>query len=262
MHRYVTIAALGSLVCLTAAAQKPTPDEQKRTIDAARDLAIHYTSKLPDFICNEQVERTDAVLPNNNIKVDRLNIELSYFGQKEKQKLLTINGNKTDHKLESLSGLITGGEFGSLQLALFDTSSATEFQWKEASTVLKRKVAVYSYKVARAKSHYIVGYRDENGKMVGAPAGYHGEIYLDAETNRVLRLVANADDFPKESGIVISSVDVDYDFVEVGGKSYLLPAHSTSRMERVVRRTTNVVSFTGYKKFEADSTIDFGSGKQ
>jgi hypothetical protein len=257
----MAIIAIGSLLCMPAAAQRPTTDEQLRTLAAARDLAIHYTSKLPDFLCTEQVERTDRTSATN-IKADKLTIQLSYFGQQEKQKLVAMNGNKTQQPLESLDGLITGGEFGSLLLGVFDASSSADFQWKEVTEIRKRPAGVYTYRIARAHSHYMLGHRAANGKMVEAAAGYHGEVVLDSETSRVLRLTATADDIPKDSGILQSSVEVDYNFVDVAGHSYLLPSHSESHMERPYRQIANVVSFVDYRKFEVDSTIDFGTAKE
>lgn len=260
MRRGLTIAAVGSLLCLHAAAQRPSADDQRRTLETARNIAIHYNSKLPDFICNEQVERTDRAGPAA-VKVDRLTIQLSYFGQKEQYKLVAMNGSPTKQPLESLDGLITGGEFGSLLLGVFDPSSSADFQWKSSANVRKHSAAVYTYRIARAKSHYIVGRRAENGKMVTAAAGYHGEVSLDSETAQVLRLTATADDIPKDSGIFQSSVDVDYDFMSVAGKTHLLPSHSDARMEKAYRQIANIVTFVGYKKFEADSTIDFNPPK-
>ena len=254
--RHLIIVALSSLLCATAVAQRPTPDEQNHSLSTARDLAIHYSGKLPNFICTEQVERTDSTGPNN-VKADRLTIQLSYSGQKESYKLLTMNGSPAKQALESLDGLITGGEFGSLLLGIFDPSSSADFQWKSASSIRKRPAAVYTYRIARAKSHYMLGHRAAAGNMVQAAAGYHGEVVLDGETARVLRLTASADDIPKESGILQSSVEVDYDFIDVAGHSYLLPAHSEAHMERSHRQIANVVTFTGYRKFEADSTISF-----
>ena len=255
-RRALTMAALTPLLCLPAAAQRPSAEEQQRTLEAAREIAIHYTAKLPDFICTEQVDRTDST-SSSNLKADRLTIQLSYFGQKEKKKLVAMNGSKTDQPMESLEGLLTGGEFGSLQLGLFDRSSAAAFHWKESSSLRQRRAAVYTYKVAHARSHYIVGYRNSNGQMVGAAAGYHGEVVLDNDTGRVLHLAAVADDFPKESGILQSSVTVDYDFVDVAGERHLLPSRSESRMERMYRKIGNVVTFVDYHKFEADSSISF-----
>jgi hypothetical protein len=253
MRRDLIIAAIGLLLCLPAAAQQ-------RTLDTARDIAIHYSSKLPDFICTEQVERTDRATPAV-LKVDRLTIQLTYFGQKEKYKLVAMNGSRTEQPLESLDGLITGGEFGSLLLGVFDPSSSADFQWKASSTVRKRRAAVYTYRIARAKSHYILGHRATTGNMVEAAAGYHGEVALDSETGKVLRLTATADDIPKDSGIFQSSVEVDYDFINVAGGTYLLPARSDARMERSYRQIANVVTFADYKKFEATSSIDFNPPK-
>jgi len=262
MRRDLIIAAVGLLLCLPAAGQRPSPEEQQRTLDTARDIAIHYSGKLPDFICTEQVERTDRAGPATNMKVDRLTIQLTYFGQKEKYKLVAMNGSRTEQPLESLEGLITGGEFGSLLLGVFDPSSGADFQWKASSNVRKRRAAVYTYRIARAKSHYILGHRAAAGNMVEAAAGYHGEVTLDSETAKVLRLTAIADDIPKDSGIFQSSVEVDYDFINVAGGTYLLPAHSDARMERSYRQIANVVTFADYKKFEATSTIDFNPPKQ
>jgi len=260
MRSGLITGAVGWLLCLQAVAQRPSPDEQRRTLDSARDIAIHYSGKLPDFICTEQVERTDRAGPAA-IKVDRLSIQLSYFGQKEKYKLVSVNGSRTEQPLESLDGLITGGEFGSLLLGVFDPSSSADFQWKASSNIRKRRAAVYTYRIARAKSHYILGHRAAAGNMVEAAAGYHGEIDLDSETAKVLRLTASADDIPKDSGIFQSSVEVDYDFISVAGRTYLLPSHSDARMERSYRQIANVVTFADYKKFEADSTIDFNPPK-
>ena len=255
MLRRLIVVSLGSLPCLTAAPQKPTPDEQKRALDAAREIAIRYASKLPDFICNEQVERSDNAPAS--VKIDRLTIQLSYFQQQERQKLVTMNGRPAMQSLESLNGLITAGEFGSLQLGIFDPASAAEFQWKSSAEIRMHRASVYSYHIARANSHYMLGYRATDGKLVSAPAGYRGEVALDVETNRVLRLTASADDMPKESGIIHSSVEVDYDFIEIGEKSYLLPSRSMSSMERDYRKIGNMVTYVEYKKFEADSTISF-----
>ena len=256
MRRHLIFVALGLVGCMPVAAQRPNPDDQKRTLDAARDLAIHYSSKLPDFICIEKMERTETV--NTRIMTgDRLTIQLSYFGQKEKYKLLTINGNKTDQKFESLEGLISAGEFGSLLLGVFDPTSSADFAWKSSTNLRKRRATVYTYRIARAHSHYMVGSRAQAGNFVAVPAGYHGEVVLDDQKSRVLRLTATADDIPADSGILQSSVEVDYDFVSIAGRSYLLPSHSDSQMERDHRRISNVVTFTDYRKFEAESTIDF-----
>jgi hypothetical protein len=108
----------------------------------------------------------------------------------------------------------------------------------------------------------MLGSRKSDGKLAAMPAGYQGEVVLDNDTNHVIHLTASADDIPADSGILRSSVEVDYDLIDVAGRNYLLPSRSDSRMERQIRQIANVVTFTGYRKFEAESTIDFGAPKK
>lgn len=256
MRRHLMLIALGLLPWTPANAQKPTEEAQRSILDKARDIALHYTSKLPDFLCTENIQRTDRVSPSV-MKVDRLTIQLGYSGRKENYKLLTINGKPTQQTFQSLDGLISAGEFGSLLLGVLEPSSHADFHWKSATELRKRHGATYTYRIARANSHYMVGSRAQSGNMVAVASGYHGEIVLDDETGRVLRVTASADDIPAESGVQQSSVEVDYDFIPVAGQSYLLPSHSNSHLERGQRQISNVVAFVDYRKFQADSTIDF-----
>ena len=252
------IPVLVLAVCTAAPAQRPSAGEQRRTLDAAREKVLTYSSTLPDFICNEMVQRVESLGGAANTTTQKLTIQLSYFGQRETYKVVAIDGSRTDQSLESLGGFVSAGEFGSLLLRVFEASSKADFEWKRSSTVRKRKAVTYSYRVARATSHYVIGYRTDAGQNVETLAGYHGEVVLDSETLGVLRITAIADDIPKESEIVESSVEVDYDFADVAGKSYLLPARAQTGMIRSYRTLRNVVSFVGYRKFEAESTIDFG----
>lgn len=251
--RHVILIALSLLLSLATASQRPSPDAQKLVIDAAREIAIHYSAQLPNFICTEKVARNDT----SRTLEDHLTIQLSFFGQKEKYKLVARNGFPSTQQIESLGGLITGGEFGSLLLGVFDPSASAEFQWKSASNLRKRPVNIYTYRIARASSHYVVGGRVAGGSMAETTAGYHGDIFIDNETSRVLRFTAYADDIPREFGMLKSSVEVDYDFVNIAGQSYLLPSHSYSNMERGHRKMSNSIAFVDYKKFEAETNIDF-----
>ena len=258
IQKWPTIPVLGLLLCTLAPAQKPSPEEQRRTVDAAREIALDYTGALPDFICTEMVQRMETVASARNTTTDKLTIQLTYFGQKEKYKLIAINGTPATQSLESLAGLISGGEFGTALLRVFDPSSMAAFEWKRSSSIRQRRTAVYTYHVARPKSHYVLGYRNDAGEMVQATAGYHGEVDLDSETLEVLRVTTIADDIPKESRILESSVELDYDLADVAGRRYLLPARADSTLARGFRTLRNLVTFTGYRKFEAESTIDFG----
>ena len=245
------MCVLGLVLC--TAAQKPTPEEQQRILETARHAALAYGDRLPDFICTETVQRFEKMATLRSL-TDSLTIQLTYFGHKEDYKLIAINESRTERSYESLDGLISGGEFGTLLLRIFERSSAADFEWKGWSNVRGQRVAVFSYRIPLNRSHYELGYRDA-GRLVTETAGYHGEVLLQGET--VLRFKAIADDIPKGSGILQSSVEVDYEFTDVAGRNYMLPVHAVARMTRGHRELMNIVAFVGYRKFEADSTIEF-----
>jgi len=231
----------------------PLPDEQKRIVKTARESAINYTKSLPDFICMEMVRRYDDT---RGKLLDTLTLKLSYFEQTEKYQLLTINGRATILPYESVGGVITQGEFGSLLAEVFDPRSAADFQWDHWTTLRTRPAQVYSFHVAVARSHYriLVGGRGARDETV---AGQHGFVYVDAETSQTVRVATEADSIPRDFPVLGSSTTLDYGFVEIGGRQFLLPLHADARMRTLHMQTRNDVEFHSYKKFGADTSITF-----
>jgi hypothetical protein len=86
-------------------------------------------------------------------------------------------------------------------------------------------------------------------------------VEVDRETGDVLRLTYIADSIPKDYPIRSSSTSVSYDFFDVGGRPYLLPASSETEMRSSEMWAKNHTDYRDYRKFSADSTIRFGDGK-
>jgi hypothetical protein len=231
----------------------PPPGEQKRIVEMARESALNYTRSLPDFICTEVVRRYDDTRAR---LLDTLTLKLSYFEQKEKYQLLAINGRATVLPYESVGGVITQGEFGSLLAEVFDRQAAAEFRWDHWTTLRGRPAQVYSFRVPVARSHYRIlvgnlGTRDET------VAGQHGLVYVDGDTSQTVRIVSEADGIPRDFPVLSAATDLDYGFVEIGGRPFLLPLDAGVRMTTAQRRTRNEVEFHSYKKFASDATITY-----
>jgi VWFA-related protein len=255
------VALIVFAACFTVPAQQQLSEEQAHLLNVARATAIRYGASLPSFICEESVERAEVVRQHYATS-DKLSIELT-FDRAERYKLTAINGNRTDKSLDSIGGLISGGEFGSLMLRVFQPSSAADFEWKSWSTLRNHRTAVFTYRVPRPRSHYLVGYRTDYGRWISAVAGYRGEVTLDAEVEpgRVLRLTAEAYDIPGELHILRSTMAVDYDFVDISGREVYLPVRSETYFDREERHSHNLIRFSNYRKFETDSNVTFGSSE-
>jgi len=256
--------ALGiSLVCAALAwAQRPAEQDATALVEKARQKALAYTQSLPDFLATEIVHRYTGgyVDGYGGRPIDILTIQLRYYRHKEDHKLTLVDGKPTRQTFETLQGAVGTGEFGSTLAAIFDPASQIGFHWRNWKTVRGRKLAVLGYEVAGGSSRYRLG-STADGKKIEADSGYHGELDIDPETGEVLHLEYAADHIPESLGLTHASVTVDYALTEIAGLNYLLPARSEMVIGSKTAFDRNVMEFQGYRRFSADSTVDFGPVK-
>jgi len=101
--------------------------------------------------------------------------------------------------------------------------------WEQRAT---GPVAVFRYSIPRDKSDYVVkycclGFQDGEKRESQSVPAFHGEIAIDAETGAVYRVVILADMLPGDQ-VFQADVMVEYDPVEIGGKTYICPSKSVS----------------------------------
>jgi|SRR5580698_8921993 hypothetical protein len=101
------------------------------------------------------------------------------------------------------------------------------------------------------------GAKDHSVKAIVA---FHGELEIDGTTGEVIHFTYVADHLPRALNVDRVTTEVDYEFADVNGRKYLLPARSKTVTEGAIS-VRNDIEFREYRKFSADSTIDYGSGK-
>lgn len=235
----------------------PTPgdEERVRVLADASANALSYARSLPDFICEELVKRSEQL--NGYWRPhDELVLKLSYFQQHEDYKLVSVNGRPRNANFDEVGGATSQGEFGSILKLVFESSA--RFQWDHWSTLRKRPVHVFSFRIPASKSLYRIDFQSGiRGPRISAKVGQAGWIYVDQETKNILRIVADAIDVPEDFPIQKSSTTVDYDFTKVGQREFLLPIRADIRMTGPII-TRNEVFFHAYRKFGAETSITFG----
>lgn len=260
--RFAAIIAFVSAVPAQTAAPQPDP-----VFEEARSWALQYSRKLPDFFCTEFIRR---YWQDGDVKIDTLTLQLGFSQQKPTYRLIARDNHATHQPIASLNGAFSSGEFGSALFLIFDPASDAVFQAEPPRRIRRRRVAVYGFVVPAARSHYRLQYGAQETIVA-----YHGRVYIDAATGRVLRLTMDVDppdDFPIQKTTTI----VDYEFRDIGGTQYLLPVHAdVVTVERIRKRlgnlaglsTTpwseqrvryhNIVEFRDYHKFAIDSKLGF-----
>ncbi|GIU80242.1 MAG: hypothetical protein KatS3mg005_3480 [Bryobacteraceae bacterium] len=232
----------------------PSSVEQARVISEAREMALSYTKRLPDFICLQVTRRyVDPSGLEMFQLMDTVAERLSYFEQKEEYKLISINGKWTDGDRWKLGGATSSGEFGTMLKEIFDPATEADFQWERWGKLRGRVCHVYSFRVRQAKSKWHISWQ----RQLEIVPGYRGLIYIDRDVPMVLRVTMEAVDIPPTFPIQEARTMLDYDFVDIAGNEFLLPLRSEMRMREGRLLVKNNVEFRSYRKFGAEAIITF-----
>lgn len=231
----------------------PSAEDQREVIEKAREYALGYSKRLPDFICMQVTRRyVDPSGLEFWRTADTITTRLSYFEQKEDYKVITINGRMTDVNYQKLDGATSSGEFGSMMRELFEPNTAAKFEWQRWATLRGRRNHVYTYFVAQPNSKWTVSYQRTD---VTTP-GYRGLVFVDRETNEVNRITLDAD-MPPTFPVQMATTVLDYDSTDISGVKFMLPLRAEVRMRAGKDLIKNEVEFRLYRKFGADTSIKF-----
>ena len=225
-------------------------------IDQAREQAFAFTETLPNYIVKQYTTRyqSDSASRGHTSwqALDIVTADVVAENGKETYKNVMVNGKATKNIEES--GSWSEGEFASTLQAILSPASDALFTNKRLTTIVNRPAYRYDYMIEQPRSSWLV----EAGGSRYRPA-YGGAIWIDKETSRVLRIEMSGRNLPSDFALDQVESTVDYDFVLIGDKKFLLPTHSEalSCMRGTSECTRNVIEFRNYKKFGAEENITF-----
>jgi hypothetical protein len=235
----------------------PSPEEQARTIEHARTIALEYSAAMPNFLCTETVQRYTAKKTGDALSLkDTLAIDVAANRKAESYRLLSINGKPTTKPLRSVGGVRSTGEFDSLLRFVFQKKSETRFEWLRWEQVRGRQAQVFAFHIDQEHSEYLLDFRGGLKSNRGTTAA-KGAVYLDAETHKPLRLESEAENIPVKWPVRAVSTALDYDLTDIGGQPYLLPKRHETVIVLTNGQRRNVTEFGNYRRFSAEATVNF-----
>jgi hypothetical protein len=243
---------------------RPPEAEGHALLERTREATLAAADAMPDFIVKQLIKRSVAYGSTNNwLAQDNLTIAVGYrANQGEQYKLLAINGIPSGPEVQESRNYSkyvggassTGVEYISALADLFSPASRTEFKLADTDLIRGRRTLVYEYEVKKTFSKLTLSSGDAS-----ANAGSRGRVWIDRETNRVLRFEQIATEIPGDFPITAASTVIDYDWVTIGENKYLLPTNSQVLLTNVNRRMTlqsrNEIRFRGYQKFGAELKV-------
>jgi hypothetical protein len=220
-------------------------------IERAREAAFEFSENLPDFICQEVMARYRQ-RGRDETPLDVVSAEIIYDHAKETYRNVKIDDRPTDTSLEEISGSWSTGEFASTLLSLFSPDTNARFQSGGATSISGFSAQVYDFEVPRANSRWTV--RIESQTLVPA---YKGSVWVDPGTARVLRIEMQARNIPSDFPMDTIESAVDYSYVSIGGKSFLLPVHAESLgcTRSADSCSHNIIDFRNYHEFRVNVKI-------
>jgi hypothetical protein len=180
---------------------------------------------------------------------------LTYVDGNEGYKVLEVNSEKVTMDRQSLAGIHSQGEFGTVLKAIFSPEVQAEFGLVERTTIDGMPTYVFAFRVPVERSIYRLSWRSNTGVAECKPA-YKGSVWVDEDTYTIRRLTLEAAGMPKKFPIQKSSLSIDYEEIAVGEQDAILPVRATLAVtERNKRATRNELEFTAYGRFGAQSRI-------
>lgn len=232
----------------------PPPEEQQAVISEIREYAMNYSTSLPDFICTEVTRRYyDPTGTEFWRTADTITARLTYFEQKESYKLTLMNNQYVDLPYEAVGGASSRGEFGTLLRETLSRKADALIEFDHWATLRGKRTYVFSYRISSGNSEWSILWQRSDRIIVG----YKGLIYVDKATHMILRITLQAVDIPASFPVQEASTVLDYDYVKISDRDFLLPLKAVVRMRHDKELTKNDKEFRLYRKFSADATVTF-----
>ncbi len=187
--------------------------------------------------------------------IDVVEADVACVNGIEEYKNIRLNGRPANQAIEK-TGAWSTGEFVTTLQDVLSPLTAASFARRREETVGSRAAYLYDFVVNQANSHWTVVAPD--GRSL--KPGYTGAIWIDKETNQVLRIEQRTNPLPPEFPYIKAESTLDYDFVRIEAKTFLLPVRSEnlSCQRGTSSCWRNEIAFRNYRKFATDSNITFG----
>ena len=262
----------------------PRPDVKTQL--SILSIAVHYVAntmpRLPDFYATRITTHFEnnpsqqiSLAEGDAVGFRPAGIYTRIVTYRDGKEVLYENVSKL--KQESELSLTTSGEFGPILMVVVGDALHGSMKWLRWEHGAGGTIAVFSYTVPQAESHFMVGVAVRSEPQGILPA-YHGEIAINPETGAVLRLSQIADMTSPHEGMV-AEIAVDYAPVAISGRNYIcpvkgvafsqypLPTFTATGSARAVTESgvdkslwpikteLNDVAFTNYHEFGSEARI-------
>jgi hypothetical protein len=244
----------------------PPETEAHDLLERCRAVTLAFANAMPDFVVRQQIKRSVAYGNTANwISQDTLSIGVSYRQTAgEEYRVLAVNGMPLGQEVKEgsdyskyVGGATSSGvEYSTGLASIFKAEARATFKMVDTDIVLGRRTIVYEYVVKREFSNFSL----KAGEGASTIVGSRGRVWIDRENDRVLRYEQIATEIPADFPMTAASSLIDYDWVTINEKPFLLPSRAVILMTSLYQgrqsiESRNEIRFRGYQKFGAELKV-------
>lgn len=248
--------ALALIVLAPVISAQPAPDA--RALDELlvriKSSAMRYQGHLPDFTCAEITVRKEDSSGNgaNWRPLDTFEELVSFASSgKVSKRLVKKNGRPTTKS--SPGGLVENVVLSTAIVPrnIFGGKAQPKFDWDHWETRSGHRIAVVAYQA--------VGENYPDGKT-RYELKVTGRIIFDDTSGSLVRMESSSVGPPGYPFAEVR-IEIDYAPLTISDKELILPTKAVMTTVRGKRRYRSEIQFSGYRKYQADSTLRFDDGR-
>lgn len=249
---FLKIVTLAGMLLMVALAQEAAKEDM--LLARARLHMAQTLLGLPNYTCTQTIERMERRVPAKRIElIDVVRLEVALVSGRE---LYKWPGSGTFEAAELRDLIKTGatgtGQFAGYANAIFATRAP---RFKHIGEELRngRRLVRWDYVVPKSLSGFNL--RVEPHEAI---VGFHGSIWIDAETLDLKRLEVYADDIPPILQLTDAITIVEYERAQIGTGEFLLPSMSELRMVDLRGGSSvNRARFSRCRQYTGQSVVTF-----
>lgn len=260
------------LVLAAAALYGQSSPDPNDALARAQARIVTTMLRLPKYACVQTIDRTyyapsssrhlgtscDQMSADKRplavTKTDRLRLDVAQAGGYEIHSwpgARRFDMTEIDQVVEG--GPFGTGSFGGYLVVIFDNDT-TKYSYQGEKTRDGKSYLTYHYSVPLAASSYEILSRGSR-----LTTAFSGTFEIDEASLDIARITVETSELPAETELCEASSTLDYQSVQIGDGSFLLPKQSQLRMlQRDGGETNSSTVFTGCREFLAKSEVTFG----
>lgn len=223
----------------------PASATEDTLLDRVTAYARKYESQMPDFICTRLTRRSEQKSNGEWKLLDTVEDEVAYSGGRERMRTISVNG-KPAKAGARVSGFNSNGEFGTSMTNIFAPERHAQLTFHSPNEV--------EFRVARINSVYTI-HKDGLGSAVG----FHGTLTV-REDGAILKLHLETEPVP-ELALSEATQEIEFADTAISGRHYLLASRAMALIREKKTLLRREMTFRNYRKYDADSTLNFSIPK-